>query len=893
MLGPLRVVVDGEPVKVGGPRPRAVLGVLLAHAGTAVSAQHLIDQVWGEQPPATAVAALQVHVAALRKVIGDVLVTTPSGYQLVSEDVDALRFETSAGSRDVIELRKTLSLWRGEPFSDVPVCPDVQAARTRLTELRLSAAERLMRTELAQGRHAQILTELSGLLAEHPTSETLAELLMLALYRSGRATDARNLYAQLRDRLRTDLDIAPGDNITALDGAIARRDPTHAPPTPIPAPASRFVGRRDELDRLTEQLGQTRLLTVTGPGGVGKTRIAVELARELTGDHPDGSHLIELAALPASGSVAERLAAKLDVRAPQLVEHLRDQRALIVLDNCEHVIDACAALVSELLAHCTGLRIVATSREPLGVPGELVWPLAGLTVPESDEQSDAVRLLIDRGSAARPGFAVTATDAAVAGHLCRQLDGLPLAIELAAAQLRTRSLREVADLLDRRLDLADSRSRTTPDRHRTMRAAIDWSHQLLADEEQELFQRLAVFTDGCQPAVAEQVCPASPDLLAQLVDRSLLTVESTPDGTRLRMLELVGEYARQQLASSSDEPDLRRRHAAWCVELAQSAAKYGGSDHPALVRLLDTELANLRAAVQWCLDDDPLQVLRIVSPLWWYLWTRGLMTEGADWLHRALETTDPTPTPLRGSALRAAAALNRNSGNFDAAADLGKQCLAVYQSLDDHVGMITAYGGLCVTALSQRDYDGALHFGEQSRRLAAEAGDQLRVASALNNIGLAHRCLRNLDEATASFTEAMTNWQAVGDLRGEAGTINNLATTLRQQGRFTESRQLCLRSLRQYQELDLTEGVLDVLSALACLDVAEGQPETGLRLLAVTRRERDRLGAPPFIEDEIADEQTALAAATSALGDRAAAITTAAANLPLDHLLTTLLPDPL
>ncbi len=903
VLGPLRVLRDGEAVRLGGPRPRALLGALLARVGQAVSVTHLIDQVWGDEPPATATASLQMHVSALRKVLGARLVTAPSGYFLdaTADDVDAGRFEAMVGqarqhlaehpARAVAELAAAAELWDGEPYADVPAGSDVAAARLRLAELRLSALEDRFDAELTLGRHSRIVAELAGLVAEHPLRERLAGRYLLALYRCGRAADAQSHYRDLRRRLDEELAQAPGGDIAALAAAIDRRDPTLDPPTTIPVPPSRFVGRRGLLEQLADRLGRSRLLTVTGPGGSGKTRLALELARDTAIDHPDGVYLVELASASDDGSIADRLASALSVRhrveeplVRTIAAHLRDWRALVVLDNCEHLIDGCAALAADLLGHCAGLRILATSREPLGVTGEHVWPLAGLALP------DAVRLLADRGAAARPGFTVDGRNADIAGRLCRWLDGLPLAIELVAAQLRTRSLAELATHIGNSttLALADRRSRTTPERHQTMRAAIDWSYHLLAPAEQALFRRMSVFAGGCQWDAAARVGDES--LLDRLVDQSVVITDQRADGTRYRMLELVREYAAGRLAESGEAVDVRRRHARWCADLAKSAEHFGGPDHVARMRKLGVEEANLRAAIDWCLGDgaDPMCVLEIASPLWWYWWARGLMVEGRDWLRRALAAADPAPTLLRGSALRAAAALTRNNGDFAEARALGEECLAVYQALADRTGATIAFGSLCVTALAQRDYPAAMRYAVDACRMAGEDGDLRRYGSALNNIGLIHRIQGHLDDAVPPLTKALGIWREIKDQRGEGAATGNLAIIARQAGDFARSRQLSMASLALYLAVDIPDGVLDSLDALACLDIAAGEAERGLRLLTVSERERTGLGAPILIEDEIADRAAAVAAAHRALGPRAAAIVAAAQNLPLETVVAEL-----
>jgi predicted ATPase/DNA-binding SARP family transcriptional activator len=778
VLGPLQVVIDGEPEHLGGPRPRGLLAVLLVHAGEPVSAERLVDQLWGDEPPPTAGTALQVHLSALRKVLGDRLVRSASGYRLrvAPDELDASRFEAfvAAGA-----LADALALWRGEPYAGAPLSPDIEAARHRLTELRLSTVEDWLAGELDAGRHHEILAELAGLVIDHPLRERLARLHMLALYRCGRAADALVAYAGYQDRLRHGLGAEPGTEIRALARAIDRGDPTIDRPAAVPTPASRFIGRRQELEDLARQLGETRLLTITGTGGVGKTRLALELVRDTAADHPGGVHFVELATLSPGSSIVEAVAGVLGVRArtPEplldaLAARLRADRALLVLDNCEHVIESAAKVSAELLSHCSGLRILATSREPLGVPGELVRPLAGL-VP-----SEATRLLADRGAAARPGFAIGGDNAAVAMRLTRRLDGLPLAIELAAAQLRSRSLEEVTE----RLDLADRRARTTPDRHSTMRAAIDWGFHLLAAEEQAMFSSLAVFAGGFGPSAAERITGQPGYLLTRLVDLSLLVVEPNPDGTRYHMLELIREYAAERLAELSAAGELRLRHARWFTELAEAMPTPGGEEHAAVLRRLDADVANLRAAVAWYLGTDPEAALRVAAPLWWYWWERGSMAEARAWLRAGLAARGPDPLPLHGFALRAAAALARNSGDFAEAAALGDECLATYRALDDQPGMIIALIGLCITKLSQRDYHAAVRYAGAARDLAGQVGDVVRRSAALNNLSIALIRLDRLAEARVAIEEALAGYQETGNRRGEADALANLGEAAERAG---------------------------------------------------------------------------------------------------------------
>ncbi|MFD6139446.1 BTAD domain-containing putative transcriptional regulator [Promicromonospora sp. NPDC060271] len=900
VLGPLEAVIEGTSVPLGGPRPRALLGVLLANVGQPVSTGRLIDQLWGEQPPATVRTSLQVHVSGLRKVLGDRLVTAPNGYLLEAEptEVDALSFETLViaaravradhPARAATDLATALDLWRGEPYAGVPDGPDVLAARTRLSELRLAAMEERFDADLAIGRHAHLVSELSGLVAQHPTRQRLAGLHLLALYRCGRVTEALESFRELEARLAREFGVEPAGEVAALARAIERRDPTLDPPSSIPVSASRFIGRRHELERLADRLGRTRLLTLTGPGGAGKTRLAFELARDTEADHRDGVQVVELAASAPGTSVAHRVATAFGIRPrtnepiiQRLVAQLRGTRALIVLDNCEHLADDCARVTADLLAGCEGLRILATSREPLGVPGEQVWPVSGLP------RTEAIRLLAVRGAEARRGFTIDAGNMSAAAELCRRLSDLPLAIELAAAQLRALSLREIGD----GLGLSDTRSRTTPDRHRTMRATIDWSYELLTPDEQAMLRRLSVFAGGFGRDAAEAVTGRPSDSLVRLADRSLLSVEPLADGVRYRMLDLVRRYAAERLERS--EPGevgrLRQRHAAWYAEQAETAGRERFD--PSWLPRLTREIPDLRAAVGWCLGegDDLEGMLRIAASLWWFWGDHGLAVEAWDWLRRGLATADSVPDRLRAETYRAASALARANGDDREARRLGEQALRVCRELPDPLGVVSALNGLAFTALAQADHEAALEYAQECRQLTEAMGDTVRTASAFNPLGMALRGLGRLAEARAAFSSALERSEALGYVTGEAFASSNLAGMARAEGDLAGSRALYLRSLRLYRGAELETGQLDALDGLAGLALADGRADEALRLLTITDRERERLDARPFSVDREDDREATRSGAHAALGERAGAVAASAYPQPLGAVVDELL----
>ncbi|MFN2518496.1 MAG: AAA family ATPase, partial [Jatrophihabitantaceae bacterium] len=663
----------------------------------------------------------------------------------------------------------------------------------------------------------------------------------------------------------------------------------------LPAPGDRFVGRRRELDRLEDLLGRSRLLTLVGPGGVGKTRLAVQLAREVgQAQHPDGVHFIDLAASTQGDSVIARVAAALEVRelagellSESVIARLRRVRVLLVLDNCEHLIQESKELAGALLDRCSGVRILATSRESLGVAGEAVVPVAGLALPTADEpyesavHADALRLFAARGAAARNGFRVDARTIDSVRAICQRLDGLPLAIELAAARLRVLSLGEVELRLDHQLDLLASSSRTPVDRHATMRATIDWSHQLLEQDERVLFRRLAAFSGGFCLEAAEYVGadpaadpgdPGDPstavlDTLASLVERSMLVVDASGLTSRFRMLETIHEYARDQLDESGEAEAARARHGAWYRDLIESAPQFGGDDNALWMHRIGTELDNFRAAMEWTLCDGqrPELALAIATPLWWFWWESGQMREGATWIKRALEVAAAALPAQRGAALRAAAALARNSGDLDGARKLGEQALEVAREAGVPKGLAMAFNSLCMTATGQRDFDSALGYVEQFRLQAELAGEERGLAVVANNRGTVLRCVGRLDEAEAGFTEAVDRFRDAGDVRGEAAALGNLGVVARRRGQLDQARRLGLESLLRYRELALDEGQLDAIEALAILELGEGRAGPALRLLTVTDRERRRLGAPIFVADESDDRDAAVTAAHRAL----------------------------
>src|SRR5580658_7032415 len=612
MLGPFEVRTDdGVLADVPGARLRGLLIALALEPGHPVPKATLVDWIWGERPPSEAANALQRLVSRLRKALPEGLVEGQAdGYRLRVEPdaVDAVRFERLVGQarndedpRRVQPLREALALWRGAAMQGVGLQDSTafDAAVTRLEGLRLTAMEDRFDAEVRLGHGAELVTELTDLVAAHPLRERLVAALMRALVATGRDTEALLVYQRTREALASALGVDPSPELSALHvallrGELGRREETRK--TNVRAELTSFVGRDADVAAVRELIGEHRLTTLIGPGGSGKTRLATETTRSLLGDLPDGAWLVELAAIGADstdGDVAQAALTGLGLRdallgttpnadpASGLIAAMRERAALLILDNCEHVIGSAAAFADRVLGECRRLRILATSREPLGITGEALWPVKPLALPGAGpgeiESSPAIRLLRDRADAVRKDLGGDARTLSTMARVCRALDGMPLAIELAAARLRTMTIEQLANRLDDRFRLLTSGSRTAWPRHKTLRAVVDWSWELLTEAERTVLRRLSVFSGGASLEAAERVCAGDAvgpgemlELLTALAEKSLLLTEGDA-GLRYRMLGTIKEYAADRLAEAGESDLARHAHLAYFTELSETA----------------------------------------------------------------------------------------------------------------------------------------------------------------------------------------------------------------------------------------------------------------------------------------------------------------------------------
>jgi predicted ATPase/DNA-binding SARP family transcriptional activator len=683
MLGPFEVRTDdGVLADVPGARLRGLLIALALEPGHTVPKATLVDWIWSEHPPGDAANALQRLVSRLRKALPEGLVEGQTdGYRLAVEPdvVDAVRFErlvgqarTDEGPRRLRLLREALGLWRGAAMQGVGLenSGAFDAAVTRLEGLRLTAMEDRFDAEVSLGHGAELVTELTDLVVAHPLRERLVAALMRALVAAGRDTEALLVYQRAREALADALGVDPSPDLAALHvallrGELGRREENRK--TNLRAELTSFVGKDADVAAVRELIGEHRLTTVIGPGGSGKTRLATETARTLLGDLPDGAWLVELASIGADGDVALSALAALGLRdallgeAPnaeptdRLIAAIRERETLLILDNCEHVIESAAAFAHRVLGECPRLRILATSREPLGITGEALWLAEPLALPEGDaspgeiESSPAVQLLRDRAGAVRKDLATDARTLSNMARVCRALDGIPLAIELAATRLRTMSLDQLASRLDDRFRLLTSGSRTALPRHKTLRAVIDWSWELLTEAERTVLRRLSVFSGGASLEAAERVCVASAveqsaveqeqvlELLTALAEKSLLLAEGDRV-PRYRMLGTIKEYAAQRLAETGESDLARRAHLAYFTELAETADSHlRRAEQLEWLAALEVEHDNIGSAMRGAIAASEAQeAMRLAAGAGWYWWLGGHKAEGNELLTAAI-----------------------------------------------------------------------------------------------------------------------------------------------------------------------------------------------------------------------------------------------------------------
>ncbi|MFI9344475.1 BTAD domain-containing putative transcriptional regulator [Streptomyces sp. NPDC052773] len=860
VLGPLEVrTVTGRPVRVPEVKVRTLLACLIADHGRVVPTSRLIEALWAGTPPANPTASLQAKVSQLRRVLEDaeegardLVEYRAPGYLLrvAPDTVDVGRFRALvAHSRTLQEpraraaaLADALALWRGPVFADFADEPFVRTTVAGLEEERLTAIEEHMEARLDLGEHGVLVGELTALVAAHPLRERLRMAHMRALYQVGRSSEALDSYTDLRRHLAEELGLAPGQAINGLQQAILRQDPAldgaAAPPergssararTNLPDVTHELVGREEAVAEAQRLLDRHRLVTLTGPGGVGKTRLAVAAAAGLVGEFADGVWLVELTGLgPDDRSdglscLSQQVLEALDVRDSsdvteagisdgcrsdrRLEEYAASRRMLLVLDNCEHVVDDVAMLARRLMEQAPGVRILATSQEPLRVQGETVWPVPPLELPDSTDpdalrESSAVRLFVERARSADPSFVVDARTAPAIAAVCRRLDGIPLALELAATRVRALGIHQLLERLDDRFRVLNSGYRGAPHRQQTLQATIEWSWSLLTPEEQTVLRRLSVHVDGCTLDAAEQVCAGGEvsaddvvDILARLVDRSLVVRNDAAAGARYQLLESVWAYAQARLTESGEAADVARRHALHYVALAERArTRLDGPEQHRWLQRLSAESGNFRRSLQELRASRSAEpALRLVNALAWFWILMGRLNDAHRSLSSALELAalPPGPGPATGEPSDAEAP--RESSLGPVAAEAATWCQGIRLLL----GQINP---------------------EQHCRVPGQEAPVVRsvgLARAKWFVGHALWDVGALAPAERQVNEALADFRALRDAWGVAAALSSRAALAMTRGDLDSLHDDALEARAQFVQLGDAWGELKAAQALA------------------------------------------------------------------------------
>jgi predicted ATPase/DNA-binding SARP family transcriptional activator len=818
-------------------------------------------------------------VHGLRQALGpDRIETHGVGYRIRIDagELDFERFEQllARGRRSLDagrpgeaaeDLRRALDLWTGPALADLRSEPLAELEAGRLDDLRLQAVELRNDAELALGRHDALLAELESLIAEHPFRERLREQHMLALYRSGRQKDALEAYREARSAL-DELGVEPSPGLRELERGILRHDPELEPPElqpraewHVPVPSTPLVGRRLEVAAVSGLLRRDdiRLVTLTGPGGTGKTRLALAVADELGPDLHDGAAFVDLAAVQDASLLGSTIAHALGIQegdeplSRAVGERLREHSVLLVLDNLEQLL-AGATFVAELLAAAPRLLVLATSRAPLRLSGEQVYPVPPLPTPdplgtfEELAGNDAVRLFVARARAVDPSFELTEAGARDVAEICRRLDGLPLAIELAAARSNLLPTEAMARRLGQSLELLTGGARDLPERQQTLRATLDWSYGLLSAAEQTLFARLAVFAGGCTVDALEAVCGEDDaDVLAitaSLLDESLVRRD---DEGRLGMLETIREYALERLESSDETDELRRRHARYFAEVAEAAEReLTRSDELRVHERLEREHDNFRAALSWSQQAQAPDIeLSLAATLARFWLIQGHLREGRRWLEDALSRDPGAERAVRAKALRGLAVLAIKHRDLEDAERFLEESIALSRELGDTASLVRSMLSLGVVAGDLGDPARSKEIAEETISLAAASDDLRVVSTAINNLADLALNEGEYDEAARLARESVERARALGNREGATLALLNLAQSCLYLQRLEEAAVALEEALLLANELGYREAIAYALEGFASIAADREDPARGARILGAGESVLEAIGA--------------------------------------------------
>ena len=847
ILGPLQARRDdGTLVALGGPRQRAVLARLLVDAGRVVSADRLIEDVWEGRPPPMAAKTLQKYVSELRKALPSPVLRTVGGGYVADVDDDALdarRFERLIAGR---RFAAALALWRGDVLADLGGAAFAMPERSRLDELRLFAIEARIEQELAEGRHAEVSAELADLVDANPLRERLVGLQMLALYRSGRQVEALRAFDRHRRHLVDDVGVEPDAELRRLQGAILRHDPSldlglgseqaHEVADGdargnLPLALTSFVGRADEVAANEQALLANRLVTLIGPAGVGKTRLAVEVGAAVGDRFSGGVWMVDLAPVGSPDLVAATVASGMGIdtrHAPDdraaVVGTLAHRRAcLLVLDNCEHLAEPCAALVEGVLRGGRSARVLATSRRPLGVAGEYVRPIRPL--PEGD----ALVLLTDRAR-----LVGAEVDPDIAREICGQLDGVPLAIELVASQLRVMAPGEVAGRLHQQLSFHGAGA-SISSRQRTLGDTVQWSYDLLPEAVHASFAKLGVFASSLTLTAAEAVCAdhetTDRDVLGNittLLDHSLLVRDPAPaPSSRYRLLETLRLFALERLTAAGGVEQARRAHAMYYLSLAEeSGSGLFGPRETEVRERLEVDESNLHAAAAWAAEHDHDVAARLILAMWPFWDARWGERHAVPYIETLLARADLDLTESqRAWALTVAADLVAYGGEARRAVPWATEATAAFRRLDDEHGLVHSLLALGSALGNQGALDRAESALDEGLDLAVRHSEPVVIGRALDRLSFVAARRGDYARAAELSRRELATWTALGSTRGEATALRHTAVALQHLGQYDEAVELCRRALLIWEDLHDRAAIAHVQLSLADIARLRGDLE--------------------------------------------------------------------
>ena len=909
LLGPFEVLVGCEPADVSGPKRRALVALLALRGGRVVAVDSIVEAIWGDDDlPADPANAVQHHVTRLRKALGaETLVMSPEGYALRGAEVDALRFEEllaeARSERRNGDARAAsaaadaaLALWGGPPLLGLPDAEWVAAEQMRLEALHLDVLEERFETMLALGEHATLVPELRSALEANPFRERLWRLLMLALYRAGRQADALEAFQEARRMLADELGLEPGPDLQRLQTAILAQDPAIAAPAAgqrprgnLPAALTSLIGRTELLAEVEALAREARLVTLTGPPGVGKSRVALAVAHELEREFADGAWLVDLGRADAAGDVARLAASVVEAGSSpatgdplrRVVGRLRDSEALLVLDECERFPDEVGRFVSTVLEACPGVRVLATSREVLHAPGEHRVVVSPLSLPPDGaggdlEGAEAVRLFVERARAVRPGFVAAPEELAPVVEICRAVDGLPAAIEIAAGRMNVLGLREILAAAEGRLTLLRERGLHADAAH-PLSTLLGWSYDLLHADEKTVLHQLAVFRGGADRdallALAARLDldePTVTHLLTMLADKSIVTVSFPDGGSRYHLLTTVREHVLERLADAGELEETKLAHARYFAMLADEAfVALRGSDHWALRERIARDYDNIWAALAYAAEASDAEVAyRLGVGIAWYFVLGNHVSEGRSFVERALAVPDRVPSPRRTELLAMVTYLAAAEFDLDAAIETGEEGLRAGADAQRETALVQT--SLALALATAGDCTRAAPLLAGARRVFEGVGDDWAVANC--DVAAAVVAARSGDvEAVAAAAASLADESRALDY----GPFVIFAVLL-EAWAFGETGDEEARALRYREALELaSQGGYVLYASLALRGLAEHASAAGdagtaeeLARRAVSEAEA---GNAPWIA---AHARIALAEALAAAGEPDAAYRT-------------------